>query len=77
MQHSTPTNKTNITKSPEKKSLKINLSYFERDNTTDEIFGTNAYMETNFHNAYDEIDRVFHGNAIYFTEFKHSTSDDS
>ena len=44
---------------------------------TDNIFGMNASVETNYHIASDEIDRIFYGNAIHFTEVKHSTSDDS
>ena len=76
MQHYTATIKTNRTKLPNKKSLNINLAYLETDSMTDEIFGMNAYLETNYHIAFDEIDRVFGGNAIHCAEVKHSTSDD-
>ena len=44
---------------------------------TDDIFGMTASMETNYHIAFDETDRIFNGNAIYFTEVKHYISDDS
>ena len=77
MQHDTPTNKTNSTKSSDKKSLKINLASLESDNMTDEIFGMNASVETNYHIASGEINRIFDGNAIHCTEVKYSTSDDS
>ena len=77
MQHVTPTNKINSTKSSDKKSLKINLAYLESNNMTDDIFGITAFVETNHHIASDEVDRIFDGNAIHCTEVKHSTSDDS
>ena len=77
MQHDNPTDKTGNTKSSDKKSLKINLASLESDNTTDDIFGMNASMETNYHIVSDEIDIIFYGNAIHCTEVKHSTSDDS
>ena len=35
-----------------------------------------ASVDTNYHIASDEIDRMFDGNAIHCTEVKHSTSDD-
>ena len=44
---------------------------------TAEIFGMTASVETNYHIASDEIDRIFDGNAIHCTEVKHSTSDES
>ena len=44
---------------------------------TVEIFVMTADMETNYHIASDEIDRIFDGNAIHFTEVKYHTSDDS
>ena len=77
MQHDTPTNNTESTKSSDKKSLKINLASLEIDNMTDEIFGMTTYVETNYHIASDEIDRIFDGNSIHCTEVKHCTSDDS
>ena len=77
MQHDTPKNKTNSTKSPDKKSLKINLASIESDNMTDDIFCMTASVETNYHIASDEIDRIYDVNAIHCTEVKHSTSDDS
>ena len=77
MQQNTPTNKTGSTKSSDKKSLNINLAYLESDNMTDDIFGMTASVETNYHIASDEIDRIFDGNAMHCTEAKHSTSDDS
>ena len=77
MQHDTPTNKTNITKSSDKKSLKINLVSLESDNMTGEILGITASVEKNYHIASDEIDRLFDGNVIHFNEIKHSTYDDS
>ena len=70
MKQDTATNKTDITKSSDKKSLKINLAYLERYITT-------ASVETNYHIAYDEIDRIFDGKKIHCTEVKHYTSDDS
>ena len=76
MQHDTPTNKTNSTKSSDKKSLKINLVSLESYNMTDDIFGMTASVETNHHIASDEIDRIVDGNAIHCTEVKNSTSDD-
>ena len=77
MQHNTPTNKTDSTKSSDKKSLKINLASIESDNMTDDIFCMTASVETNYHIASDEIDRIYDVNAIHCTEVKHSTSDDS
>ena len=77
MQHNNPTNNTDSTKSSDKKSLKINLAFLESDNMTDDIFCMTASVETNYHIASDEIDRIFDGNAIYCNENKHSTSDDS
>ena len=44
---------------------------------TDEIFGMTASVETNYHIASNEIDRMVDGNAIHCTEVKHYTSDDS
>ena len=42
----------------------------------DEIFGMTVSMETNYHIASDEIDRIFDENAIHCNEVKISTSDD-
>ena len=53
MKHDTSKNKTDSTKSSDKKSLKINLTYLESDNMTDEIFGMTASVETNDHIASD------------------------
>ena len=53
----------------------ITESSLEIDSMTDEIFGVTASMETNYHIASDEIDRIFDGNEIHCTEVKHSTSD--
>ena len=77
IQHDTTTNKTISTKLSDKKSLKINLVSLHSDNMTNDIFVMNASVETNYHIAYGEIDRIFDGNAIHCTEVKHSTSDDS
>ena len=44
---------------------------------TAEIFGMTASVETNYHIASDEIDRIFDVNAKRCTEVKHSTSDES
>ena len=77
MQHDILTNNTDSTKSSGKKSLEINLASLESDTMTDDIFDMTASGETNYHIASDEIDRIFDGNAIRFTEIKHSTSDDS
>ena len=57
--------------------MKTNLASLGIDNITDEIFGMTAYVETNYHIASDEIDRIFDGNAIHCTEVKNSTPDDS
>ena len=76
MQHNNPTNNTNSTKSSDKKSLNINLAYLEIDNMNDDIFGMNAYLETDYHIASDKIDIIFNGNEIHCTEVKHSTYDD-
>ena len=35
-----------------------------------------AYVEKNYHIAFDEIDRIFDGNTIHCIEVKHSTADD-
>ena len=67
MQHDTATNMTESTKLSDKKLLKINLASLESDNMTDEILGMTASVETNYHMASDEIDRIFDGNAIYCT----------
>ena len=77
MQHYSATNKTDSTKFSDKKSLKINLASLESDNMTAEIFGMTASVETNYHIAYDENDRISDGNAIHCTEVKHYTSGDS
>ena len=77
MQHDNAINNTGSTKSSDKKSLKINLASLESDSTTDEIFGMNSSMETNYHIASDETDRIFDVNEIHCTEVKHYTSDDS
>ena len=77
MEHYTATNKTDITESPEKKSLKINLESIESDSTTDEIFGMTASVEKKYHIASKEVDRIFDCNAIHCTEVKNYTSDDS
>ena len=53
------------------------MASLESDNMTDDIFGMTASVETNHHIAYDEIDRIFDGNAILCIEVKNSTSDDS
>ena len=76
MQHNTTTNNTNSTKSSDKKLLKINLASLESNRITDEIFGMTASVETSYHVASDEIDRIFDRNEIHCTEFKHSTYDD-
>ena len=76
MEHDTPTNKIDSTKSSEKKTLKINLEYLDSNNMTDEIFGMTASVEINYHIASDEIDRIFDEKAIDCTEVKRSTSDD-
>ena len=44
---------------------------------TDEIFGMTASVETNYHIASNEIDRIFDSNSIHCTEVKHYTSDGS
>ena len=77
MQHDTPTKKTNSTKLSDKTLLKINFAYLESDNMNDDIFGMTASVETNYHIASDEIDRIFDGNKTYCSEVKNSTSDDS
>ena len=61
----------------DKKPLKINLASLESNNMTAEIFGMTASVETNYHIASDEIDRISDVNTIHCTEFKHSTSGDS
>ena len=76
-QHDTVTNKNNSTESSDKKTLNINLESPESDSITDEFFSMTTSVETNYHIASDEIDRIFDGNAINCTEVKHSTSDDS
>ena len=76
MQHDTTINETNSTKISNKKSLKINLEYFESDSMTDEIFGMKKSMEKNYHISSDEIDRIFDRNAIHSTEVKHYEYDD-
>ena len=43
----------------------------------DDIFGMTACMETKYHIASDETDRIFNGNAIHCTEVKNYISDDS
>ena len=53
------------------------MESLESDNMTDESFGMTASVEKNYHISSDEIDRIFDGNAIHFTEVKHYTSDDS
>ena len=55
--------------------MKINLASLERDNITDDIFCMTASVETNYHIASDEIDRIFDVNAKRCTEVKHSTCD--
>ena len=75
MQNDTPTNNTNSTKLSEKPLLKIKLESLESNKMTDDIFGMTASVETNYHIASDEIDRIFDGNAIHFAKVKHSTSD--
>ena len=77
MQHNNAKNKTNSTKSPDKKLLNINLAYLESDDMTDVIFGMTASVEKNYHIASDEIDRIFDGNIIHCTEVKQYTYDDS
>ena len=67
MQHDTPTNKTDSTKSSDKKILKINLVYLESDNMTDNIFGMTTSVEKNYQIPSDEIDRIFDGKSIHFT----------
>ena len=59
MQHAITTNKTDITKSSNKKLLKINLASLDSDNITDDIFVMTASAENNYHIASDEIDRIF------------------
>ena len=75
MQHNTATKKTDSTKSSDKISLRINLASLESDIMIDDIFGMTASVERNYHNASDEIDRIFYGNAIHCTEIRNSTSD--
>ena len=41
---------------------------------TYDIFGMTTSVETNYHIASDEINRIFDGNAIRCTEVKYSTS---
>ena len=41
------------------------------------IFLMTVTVETNYHIAYDEIYRIFDGNAVHCIEVKNSTSDDS
>ena len=76
MQNDTTTNKTHNTKSSDKKSLKINLAFFESKSVTNNIFGMNSSVKTNYHIAFNKIVRIFDANAIHCNEVKHSTSDD-
>ena len=73
----TTTNKTDSTKLPNKKSLKINLAYLKRDSMTDKCFGMTISVETNYHIKFDEFERIFDENKIHCNEVKHSTPDDS
>ena len=77
MQKYTTTNKTGNTEFSDKKLLRINLASLDSESVTDEIFGMTTSVETNYHIASDEIDRIFDANAIHCNEVKHSTSDDS
>ena len=43
---------------------------------TDNIFGVTASVETYYHIASDEIDRIFDANEIHCKEVKHCTSED-
>ena len=76
MQHDATTNKTDSTKSSDKKSWKINLTYLEGNGMTDEIVSMTASLDTNYHIVSNEIDRIFDGNTINCTEVKNSTPDD-
>ena len=53
------------------------MEYLESDSMTNDIFGMTASVETNYHIASNEVDRIFDRNAIHCTEVKHYTSDDS
>ena len=75
MQHDISINNNDSAESSEKQ-LNINLAYLEIDNMNDDIFGMNAYLETDYHIASDKIDIIFNGNEIHCTEVKHSTYDD-
>ena len=61
---------------PTKKALKINLASLESNSMTNDIFGMTASVETNYHIASNEIDRIFDANVVHCTEVKHSTSGD-
>ena len=73
----TAKNNTNSTNFSDKNSFKINLISIEGNSMTNKNFDMTTSVETNYHIASDEIDRIFDGNAIHCNEVKHSTSDDS